>query len=59
VFLLDTDICSYLMEERYSVLHDKLRATPPELLYISAVTQGEILFGYAWKSLGLRRQLAA
>jgi tRNA(fMet)-specific endonuclease VapC len=59
VFLLDTDICSYLMEERSSVLHDKLRATPPELLAISAVTQGEILFGYAWKNLGLRRQLAA
>lgn len=59
VFLLDMDICSYLMENRHSVLRDRLRATPPELLAISAVTQGEIWFGFAWKNLGLRRRLTA
>jgi tRNA(fMet)-specific endonuclease VapC len=59
MFLLDTDICSYLMEQRYSSLQTKLRSIPTELLCISAVTQGEIWFGYAWKNLGLRRTMAA
>jgi len=59
VYLLDTDICSYLMGNRHSALNRRLRDTPPELLAISAITQGETWFGYAYKDMGLRRRLAA
>src|ERR1700739_2924015 len=59
LYLLDTDICSYLMENRHSGLNDKLRTLPPDLLAISAVTQGEIWFGYAYREMGMRRRMAA
>jgi tRNA(fMet)-specific endonuclease VapC len=59
LYLLDTDICSYLMENRHSVLNDKLRSISPELMAVSAVTQGETWYGYAYKEMGLRRRLAA
>jgi tRNA(fMet)-specific endonuclease VapC len=59
MFLLDTDICSYLMENRHSVLQSKLLSIPSEHLAISAVTQGETWYGYAYKEMGLRRRLAA
>lgn len=59
MYLLDTDLCSYLMENRHSKVRDHLRAVPPESVAISAITQGEILFGFAWKEVGLNRRLAA
>lgn len=59
MYLLDTDICSYLMENRNAALRDRIRSKPTELLAISAITQGEIWFGYALKEMGLRRRLAA
>jgi tRNA(fMet)-specific endonuclease VapC len=59
LFLLDTDICSYLMKHRYSAVQERLRRTPPESVAISAVTQGEVWFGLSWKEIGLKRHMAA
>ena len=59
LFLLDTDICSYLMASRHSIVHDRLRQLAPDSIAISAITQGEIWFGLAWKQVGLKRRMAA
>jgi tRNA(fMet)-specific endonuclease VapC len=59
LFLLDTDTCSYLMQNRHSVVQDRLRQLAPDSIAISAITQGEIWFGLNWKNIGLTRRLAA
>jgi tRNA(fMet)-specific endonuclease VapC len=45
-YMLDTNMVSFLLNERLSVL-DRASSVPMEALCISAVTKGEMLFGVA------------
>ncbi len=44
-FLLDTDICSYLMRRRFPKLIERVRAFEPNDLKISVVTAFELRYG--------------
>ena len=44
-YLLDTDICSYIIRDAYPVLLKKIRATEVGEQGISVVTKAELLFG--------------
>ena len=45
MYLLDTNICSYLMRRRYPALTERVRVFPPRELKISVVTVFELEFG--------------
>jgi tRNA(fMet)-specific endonuclease VapC len=45
LYLLDTDIVSYLMKRRFVQLQTKFSRMPPEAWAISSITYAEILFG--------------
>ncbi len=45
MFVLDTDICSYLMKRTHPALIERVRAFEPRELKISAVTVYELEFG--------------
>ena len=45
LYLLDTDICSYIMKRSNPKLLDKLRLIPIENIAVSVVTEAELLFG--------------
>jgi tRNA(fMet)-specific endonuclease VapC len=45
LFLLDTDICSYVMKRSHPALLTKLRNTDLERIAISVVTEAELLYG--------------
>jgi tRNA(fMet)-specific endonuclease VapC len=59
VYLLDTDICSYLQGPGYPLLKDKFKSIPPDLLATSAITRAEAWYGLTRKDFGLRRRMAA
>lgn len=44
-FLLDTDICSYIMKRSYPLLLQRVRVTSPDEVCISVVTKAELLYG--------------
>jgi tRNA(fMet)-specific endonuclease VapC len=44
-YLLDTDICSYIMKRSHPPVLDKLRALDIQSIYISVVTEAELLYG--------------
>jgi tRNA(fMet)-specific endonuclease VapC len=44
-FLLDTDICSYIMKRSHPLLLERLRVTSLEEVCISVVTKAELLYG--------------
>jgi tRNA(fMet)-specific endonuclease VapC len=44
-FLLDTDICSYIMKRSHPLLLEQLRVISPEQVCISIVTEAELLYG--------------
>jgi tRNA(fMet)-specific endonuclease VapC len=44
-FMLDTDICSYIMRRSDPVLLKRLRKTPVSDICISAITKSEFLYG--------------
>ena len=44
-YLLDTNIISYVVEERASVTRRLSRMSPAYRLYASTITEGELLFG--------------
>lgn len=46
-FLLDTDICSYVIKGRHMALDRRLRDLPPGQAAISAITRAELRFGVA------------
>ena len=45
LYILDTDICSYIIKERSVALYDKLSAVPIEQIAVSIVTFAELLYG--------------
>jgi len=45
LYLLDTDICSYIMKRSHPRLLKKLRAVDLEQIAISVVTEAELLYG--------------
>ncbi len=45
LYLLDTDICSYIMKRSHQGLLDKLRRVPLEDIVVSVVTEAELLYG--------------
>lgn len=57
VYLLDTDICSYLIRSRYQALDERFRSVPQELIAVSAITEAETWYGLEWAQVGLRRRL--
>ncbi len=48
-FMLDTDICIYMMKENPPAVRDRLNRTSPEDICISAITLSELEYG-AFKS---------
>lgn len=44
-FLLDTDICSYIMKRSHPLLLQRVRVTSPDEVCISVVTKAELLYG--------------
>jgi tRNA(fMet)-specific endonuclease VapC len=44
-YLLDTDISSYLLRGGHHQLHEKYRYSSPDGIFISVVTQAELLYG--------------
>ncbi len=44
-YMLDTDICSYLIRSSDSVLQSHIQHVPAEKVVISVVTQAELLYG--------------
>lgn len=46
-FLLDTDICSYIIKGHHPALDGRLRSLNPQQVAISAVTRAELRFGVA------------
>ena len=54
MFLLDTNICIYLMKNRFPALTEKFMQTPPSELAISAVTVFELEYGAAKSKWGTR-----
>ena len=54
MYLLDTNICIYLLKNRYSVLSDKIMQVHPSELAVSAVTVFELEYGAAKSKWGTR-----
>ncbi len=46
-YMLDTDICSYLMKGKSETLVARLQSVPVSAICMSAITKSEILFGIA------------
>lgn len=44
-FLLDTNICIYVMKGSFSALGERIASTSPADVGISSITAGELLFG--------------
>jgi tRNA(fMet)-specific endonuclease VapC len=53
-YLLDTDICSYIMRSRDGSLWDKLDTLPEQSVAISVITLGELTLGTHMKPLATR-----
>lgn len=45
LYMLDTDICSYIMKRSHVKLTEKLRTVPLENIAISVITEAELLYG--------------
>jgi tRNA(fMet)-specific endonuclease VapC len=58
IYLLDTDICSYIARNPGGPLGERLRSLSPEQVAVSAVTEGETWYGLEWREVGLRRRIA-
>ncbi|MBE2294625.1 MAG: type II toxin-antitoxin system VapC family toxin [Phycisphaerales bacterium] len=55
-YLLDTDICSYLIKGGYPALDQRLQATAPGDIAISAITRAELRYGLALRPEATRLQ---
>jgi len=53
-FLLDTDICSFIIKGNHPFLDARLRELSPEQTLISAVTRAELRFGLAKRPDAIR-----
>lgn len=56
-FLLDTDICIYVLRDRPQSVLKRLQRTSPDAAGISVVTYLELTYG-AWKSAHVEKNLA-
>ena len=45
MYLLDTNICIYAMNGRSPKLTEKLLSIPPDQIFVSSVTVGELEYG--------------
>jgi len=45
MYLLDTDICSYILREKPEQVRRKFTALPAESLHVSVITAAELLYG--------------
>ncbi|MBI4533540.1 MAG: PIN domain-containing protein [Candidatus Melainabacteria bacterium] len=45
LYLLDTDICSYIMKRSHLLLLEKLRSVELESIAVSVITEAELLYG--------------
>jgi len=45
LYMLDTDTCSYIIRGGYGQIGQRLRATAPSDLCVSAMTRAELVFG--------------
>lgn len=50
MYMLDTDICSYIIRENPASVLENLKKTDVNQLHISVVTQAELYYGAALKS---------
>ncbi len=50
LYLLDTDICSYIMKRSHLQLIERLRSVELESISISVVTEAELLYGVRMSS---------
>lgn len=57
-FMLDTDICSYIVKGTHSAVNDRLAATATDDVCISVVVQAELLFGISQGPHASRNSLA-
>lgn len=44
-YILDTDICIYIIKKRPPAVFEKIEAFLPEQIFISSVTWGELVYG--------------
>jgi tRNA(fMet)-specific endonuclease VapC len=45
IYLLDTDICIYILKKKPETVYQRLEKIPIENIHISVVTQAELLYG--------------
>jgi tRNA(fMet)-specific endonuclease VapC len=45
LYMLDTDICSYIIKGKFPELRQRLTAVETDIISISAITKAELLFG--------------
>jgi tRNA(fMet)-specific endonuclease VapC len=57
LYLLDTNIVSYFLRARHPRLTDRLTSESPQALCLSAITEGELLYGL--QKVGLPAKLTA
>ncbi|MFL6426883.1 MAG: type II toxin-antitoxin system VapC family toxin [Acidobacteriaceae bacterium] len=44
-FLLDTDVCSYIIKRSHPALLARLRAVPPDDIAVSVLSKAELFYG--------------
>jgi len=47
MYLLDTNICSHFISQRYPSVTQKLREKDPKAIFISSIVAGELAYGVA------------
>ncbi len=47
-YMLDTDICSFILKRSNEVVLRRLKVVPPSDVSISVITQSELLYGVEW-----------
>jgi tRNA(fMet)-specific endonuclease VapC len=58
-YMLDTNIVSYLLKQQMPAVRAHFAQVTPEAVAISAITEGEVLYGLARKPSALRLRFAA
>ena len=54
MYILDTNICIYAMNNKYPSVREKLFSVPAEVIYISSVVVGELQYGAVKSKWGAR-----
>jgi tRNA(fMet)-specific endonuclease VapC len=56
LYMLDTDICSYLVRKQSAALDQRVASTPTDQLCISAITRAEIMYGISRPDISTRKK---